>query len=345
MRTGRLPRRVASFTTAAAAALLGLAATVTPARPAPPEKPATELGVKGTSFTLGGRATFLLGVSYYAGLGAPEEAIRKDLADAEKRGFNWIRVWATWAAFGNDVSAVDAEGRSREKFLKKLRWLVAECDARGIVVDVTLSRGNGVTGPARLQTPEAHRRAVESVVAALKGRRNWYLDLGNERNIKDKRFVGFGDLKELRALARKLDPGLPVTASHAGDLTKEEFREYLRAGMDFVSPHRPRNADSPGQTEKKTKDCLAWGNELGREVPVHYQEPFRRGFGAWVPKAEDFAADLKGARAGGAAGWCFHNGDERSAKDGRPGRSFDLREKRLFEQLDAEEVKALRLLK
>ena len=34
----------------------------------------------------------------------------------------------------------------------------------------------------------------------------------------------------------------------------------------------------------------------------------------------------------GAAGWCFHNGDERAAKDGRPRRSFDLREKRLFEE-------------
>lgn len=85
--------------------------------------------------------------------------------------------------------------------------------------------------------------------------------------------------------------------------------------------------------------------ELGREAPVHYQEPFRRGFGKWEPKAEDFAADLAGARAGGAAGWCFHNGDERAAKDGKPRRSFDLREKRLFEQLDEEEARAISLLK
>jgi hypothetical protein len=324
-------------------ALLGIAAAAAPARPAaPPEKPATELGVKGTSFTLNGRPTFLLGVSYYAGLGAPEGATRKDLADAKEYGFNWVRVWATWAAFGNDVSAVDAEGRPREEFVKKLRRLVAECDAKGVVVDVTLSRG---TDPARLGALAAHRRAVEAVVAALKGHRNWYLDLGNERNIGDKRFVSFEDLKELRALARKLDPALLVTASHGGDISKEEFRKYMKAGVDFVSPHRPRGADSPGQTEGKTKEYLGWGKELGREVPVHYQEPFRRGYAEWGPEAGDFAADLKGARAGGAAGWCFHNGGERSAKDGRPRRSFDLREKRLFEQLDAEEVKALRLLK
>jgi hypothetical protein len=27
-------------------------------------------------------------------------------------------------------------------------------------------------------------------------------------------------------------------------------------GLDFVAPHRPRDADSPGQTEARTRDCL-----------------------------------------------------------------------------------------
>lgn len=35
-----------------------------------------------------------------------------------------------------------------------------------------------------------------------------------------------------------------------------------------------------------------------------------------------------------AAGWCFHNGDQRERPDGRPRRSFDLRETSLMEQLD-----------
>ena len=80
-------------------------------------------------------------------------------------------------------------------------------------------------------------------------------------------------------------------------------------------------------------------------VPVHYQEPFRRGYGKWNPKAEDFVADLCGALAGGAAGWCFHNGAEHDASDSQPRRSFDLRVKRLFDQLDDEERKAIELLR
>jgi hypothetical protein len=114
--------------------------------------------------------------------------------------------------------------------------------------------------------------------------------------------------------------------------------------VDFLSPHRPRTAESAGQTEARSKDYLAWMKALGREVPLHYQEPFRRDFGKWQPRAEDYVTDLKGALAGGAAGWCWHNGDNRAAKDGQPRRSFDLREKRLIAQLDEEEGKLLPLL-
>ncbi len=310
-------------------------------RSGPADQPGdrTRLGIKGTEFTLNDRPTFLLGVSYYGALGASEEAIRQDLDEMQQRGFNWIRVWATWSAFDNDVSAVDVEGNSRKPFLDRLRRLVEGCDRRGMVVDVTLSRGNGVSGTPRLQSLEAHRRAVESIVTALKPQANWYLDLSNERNIRDRRYTDFADLRALRAAVRRLDPQRMVTASHAGDISRDELGEYLRTvEVDFLSPHRPRHAGSPRQTTAKAQELLAWMKDVGRTVPVHYQEPFRRGFSArWEPSAEDFAVDLSQALAGGAAGWCFHNGDQRERPDGQPRRSFDLRHRRLFEQLDDEE--------
>ena len=82
--------------------------------------------------------------------------------------------------------------------------------------------------------------------------------------------------------------------------------------------------------------------DLGRVVPVHYQEPFRRGFTrGWDPTADDFVTDAKAALAGGAAGWCFHNGDERRAPDAQPRRSFDMRAKSMFDQLDDVEKQIL----
>ena len=63
------------------------------------------------------------------------------LDELQAYGINWIRVWGTWDSFGNNVSAVDSAGNAREPYLSRLRSLVAECDRRGIVVDVTLARG------------------------------------------------------------------------------------------------------------------------------------------------------------------------------------------------------------
>ncbi len=149
----------------------------------------------------------------------------------------------------------------------------------------------------------------------------------------------------MRELARRLNPKLLVTASHAGDASLDDLREYVEVvDMHFISPHRPRQAGSPSQTEAQTRLYLDRLKQLRRVVPVHYQEPFRRGFGKWNPQAEDFVTDLRAAVAGGAAGWCFHNGDARDQPEGRPRRSFDLRAQRLFDQFDEQERKAVELL-
>jgi hypothetical protein len=304
----------------------------------------TVLGVRQHRFTLNRTPVFLLGFSYYGALGAPEAFLHRDLEDAQRHGFNWLRVWATWGAFDHDVSAVSADGQAREPFLGKLRWLVAECDRRGLVVDVTVTRGKGASGGC-LPDFAAHQRAVETLATALKPHRNWYLDLANEHDVRDERYVPPTELKALRDLVRQFDPQRLVTASFGGhDLTEQDVREALLViGLDFLSPHRPRSAASPGQTETKARECLDLMRRLSHVVPVHHQEPFRRGYGDWEPVAGDFLTDLRGAVAGGAAGWCFHNGTQRNAAGQEPRRSFDLRAKRLFDQLDPEELKVVRV--
>lgn len=304
--------------------------------------PATELGIQGTQFTIDGKPHFLYGISYYGGLGAPQRFAQRDLDDMQRYGINWIRVWATWPNFGENLAALNvADGQPRQPYFDRLKWLIAECDRRGMVVDVTLARGDG--DPARrLQAQEPHRRVVTTLVSLLKPYRNWYLDLANERNIRDQRFCSMADLKQLRDDVKRLDTGRLVTASHGSDISRAELQGHLHvAQVDFVCPHRPRDPGSPAQTDAVTRQLLAWMKELGRVVPVHYQEPLRRGYTDWQPRAGDFARDAAGATAGGAAGWCLHNGSEKHGPDEKPRRSFDLREHRLFDQLDQEELKAL----
>jgi hypothetical protein len=306
-----------------------------------PPAGATKLAASGSQFTIDGRPTFLLGISYYGALGASRAAIARDLDDCQRFGFNWLRVWETWEAWDDDVSAVNSDGGARQPYLKKLAWLVGECDRRAMIVDVTLTRG------AALPTQVAHLAAVRTIIGALREYSNWYLDLANERNIHDARYVSIEELRELREQARRLAPGLLVTASHAGDIDAKELEEYLGEGhLDFIAPHRPRDASSPAQTADAARRTLAASARLGRSVPVHYQEPFRRGYDPrhWDPRARDFLTDLQGARAGGAAGWCLHNGGQREAPDQQPRRCFDMRRRRLFEQLDAEERAFLTLL-
>jgi len=90
---------------------------------------------------------------------------------------------------------------------------------------------------------------------------------------------------------------------------------------------------------------LKWMAAMGKVVPVQFDEPFRRGYADWNPQLEDYLEDLRAAKAGGAAGWCFHNGAVKGAGDGRPRRSFDLSEEGLMEQLDPVERDFLRELR
>lgn len=309
---------------ALALCLIGLAPA---GRAAPAAAPATILTIDGARLAINGKPTFLIGISYYAGLGLSEDQMRRDLDTLKKAGFNWLRIWATWDGFDNDVSAVEADGAPRPQFMKKLVTLVAEADARGFIIDVTFSRGETIHKKARIQTVEHHTRAALAVADALAAHRNWYLDLSNERNIGDRRHASFEDLAAIRAAVAQRHPRLLMTASQGGDISKDELRKYLQiARVDFICPHRPRHKESPDQTARVTKELFDWMKELGRTVPVHYQEPFRRGYEAHQPDLDMFMKDLDESRKSGAAGWCLHNGSTRGVKDGRPRRSFDMRD-------------------
>jgi len=287
------------------------------------------LGIEGAAFTIDGKEQFLLGASYYGGLGAPDEFVDRDLHDLKRLGFNWIRVWATWDAFENNVSAVNPDGTAREPYLTRLKALVCKADRRGMIVDVTLSRGKLLPDQA------SHLKAVETLAKALRPYRNVYFDLANERDVRDARFVDFPELKALRDRVKEIAPQRLVAAS--GGVNRDDLARYLfEAQVDFICPHGPRRAGAAQETADRTREYLAWMKELGRLVPVHYQEPFRRDYGRWQPAFEDFCSDLRNAKAGGAAGWCFHNGSPRFPDREGPRRSFDMRSSqgRLIVQLD-----------
>jgi hypothetical protein len=248
--------------------------------------------------------------------------------------------------FDHNVSAVDITGQAREPYLAKLKAIVTAANQRGIVVDVSLAR------MPCLPNQEAHLRAVETLAKALKGCRNVYFDLANERdqNYAGGTFVSYAELRALRDRVKATDPDRLVTAS-GEPKDRADLASYLvETGLDFISPHLNRDAGTELRTADATRKILGWMKELGRAAPIHYQEPFRRDYfdyrGYWQPEVETFCIDLRNARIGGAAGWCFHNGSPSPPERFPAGkrRSFDLRpaQERLMDQLDEVERQFLK---
>lgn len=297
--------------------------------------PVLGLSEDGRHFALDGRPTFLLGVSYYGALGLDSpDLLARDLDDMVASGFNWIRVWVFWDAFGEDVSALAPDGEPREPYLARLKALARACSKRRMVVDCTLRRdARSERAPANLAQ---HLACARRIARELLPYRNAYIDLANERDVRDARHVPLEEVGELIRAVKSVDPERLATASGVPGSAKE-LAEYAKVGRcDFLAPHLCREAGCAAKTEGTVREFGAWMREVGARMPVHLQEPFRRGYGGYEPAVEDFIEDAKGARAGGAAGWCLHNGSTRSAADGKPYRSFFLNSRvgRLYDQWD-----------
>ena len=216
----------------------------------------TVLGIEGTQFTLNGKPTFLLGISYYGALGASEDFIRRDLDDMERYGFNWLRVWATWDMFDHDVSAVDGDGgRGNHFWGNSSGWLLSAIGGVGCGRDAHAQRRTN----CRVGCAPASRRGDRSDAEAT----SQLVSRPGQRARCARRPLRIGGgVEEAARLVRRLDPPRLVTASFGGhDLSEQDVREsLLTIGLDFLSPHRPRTPGSPAQTKARTRECLALTN-------------------------------------------------------------------------------------
>ncbi|MBI4578489.1 MAG: cellulase family glycosylhydrolase [Planctomycetes bacterium] len=310
-----------------------------------PETPAgVTLGISSDSrfFTINGEPTFLHGVSYYGSQYITTGSFRtQDLDDMVADGFNWLRSWAYWAwpwTTGDNVSALDKSGNVREPYMSRLKTLIAECNARGIIVDVTMIRdtNNEWHSPTTLSQ---HLNAARTLATELLPYRNVYFDLANERD-GNSVFVSFEEMGQLVNAVKAIDPGRLCTASNGGGLSSQsELNNYLAVGhVDFLAVHYGGRLSLPPTAFGEVQKYVGWMAVLGTRVPIHWQEPFRRDKEpAWQPVAEDFYRSETGVKLAEAAGWCFHNGGPRN--DTRPFRSFNMSdpEGRLYAQLDSEE--------
>jgi hypothetical protein len=300
---------------------------------------AVTLGISkdGRYFTIDGRPTYLNGISYYGAQAIPDETwITKDLDDMAADHLNWIRIWAFWGNPKDNVAALTPNGEVRQPYMDRLKNIITECNKRNIIVDVTMNRNPGV--PPSNQ--KEHLACAKVLARELLPYRNVYIDVSNERDVGDARFVSFPEVGELIAVIKAIDPNRICTASGTPG-SKADISDYLVTGhCDFVSPHLSRETSSAAKTVGAVREMIGWMKELGRRAPIHLQEPFRRGYNEFEPTQDDFYRDDTGAKIAGAAGWCLHNGSTRGrgkSEEERPQRSFGMARARLYDQLDAVE--------
>ena len=293
---------------------------------------AVTLGITsdGKYFTLDGAPTYLNGISYYAGCSVSTPSwVTQDLDDMRADGLNWIRVWTHWDSAG---SVTTTSGAVREPAMSRLKTIISECNSRGMIVDVTMSRGDSPS-PSN-QTD--HLACARTIATQLLPYRNVYIDIGNERDVGDGRFVSYPDMAELITAIKAIDPNRLCTASGVPS-DQNDLNQYLSVGhCDFISTHLCRDAECPAQTINTVKTFTTWMAGLGKRVPVHLQEPFRRDYASYQPVQDDYYRDDGGGKLAEAAGWCLHNG---SNHGNFPGRSFDMSDTkgRLYAQLDSVE--------
>jgi hypothetical protein len=302
------------------------------------------VGSNGEYFCIDQKPVFLNGVSYYGGCTITTNSfIINDLDDMLADGFNWIRIWVYWkypVDTGEDVSVMTHDGQIRKTYMDRLKHIITECRNRGIIVDCTLNRdGNGDWVGPRNQTE--HLAAVQNLATELLNYRNVYFDLANERDVSDDRYVNLIEVGQLVDAVKAIDPNRLCTVSGTPS-SDSELNNYKTIGkVDFIAPHLCRDEGCSSQTYSTVKNLIEQMDNLGFRIPIHIQEPFRRGYASYNPTVEDFYRDCTGAKVAEAAGWCLHNGN--NSGDAKPWRCFNMSdsEGRLYSQLDSIELEVV----
>jgi len=305
-----------------------------------PAQPVTEFGLSADHFSVNGKPTFLLGVSYFDAL----DWHLSDLDALHSHRFNLIRVFLDWHTHeGNGAESVfDQHGN----FVRgdTIHALVRAAAARGIIVDVTILHAYS---DAHLVTSATRQNAIRTAIEGLAGEPNVFFDLINEH---EENSLGPPDwsashqtVQTMMQVARRANPNavlfVSCTTNHmffsdrSLQINSTNIDEELSAGLQVLAPHFERNDLWYDQTGERVTALKSYLSSIGRPfVPIYLQEENRRGF-VNFPPAYQFIQAARQARDAGAAGWIFHSAA-----------GFDLRDHTFVEALDAEEQIALEQL-
>jgi hypothetical protein len=268
-------------------------------------------------FVIKKNPTFLLGISYFDALSAPTQIIESDIRFLKARGFNAIRVWATWHEEFQPrvISLIKSNGTLNPEGVTRVKGVLNIARAHGFVVKLVFSRaaleGIGI---------ENYKKGIRNVAVILKPYRGVLFDVQNETN----NCGGNGDpqchghlslagIAEIRRAIKEVDPNRLVTASRNGDpITpgKDDYLSFKNTGMvDFIATHRPTRSRDGLWAHYTDNEAAEIRSILGPSVPILFDEPNRcGGHMNCITQADSnlFITAAKNAKRSASAGWFFH---------------------------------------
>ena len=268
-------------------------------------------------FIVQGIPTFLLGISYYDGMNASTDILRADFAFLKARGFNSIRVWATWyeSESPQSLPIIRRNGTINPAGWNRLERLLNVAKANSILIDLTFSRDS--VHPISF---ENYKNAIRLVTAKLKPYPRVLMDIQNETNTcglpEDPDCSGHLTLNQvalIRAEVKGISPTRLVTASRNTYSIlpgKDDYRTYKTLGrVDFIATHRPSRTRDAIWAHTTDDEVRLIRKALGPSIPILFDEPNRCGKNMicdTLTSANIFINAAANAKRAGAAGWFFH---------------------------------------
>ena len=224
------------------------------------------LGLEGDHFTVDGVPRFLMSVSYFdathasSGTWATDLDYLKALVDPNvpNRPVVGVRVLPNWPTnyCTSGPAAQDTliryDGTLNGNTLTTLRNFLTAASARGVVVDVTLTRDTvpDASGSSNPMMPfPAYKAGVTAVAAALTGYRNVLFDLQNEYDLGDR--LTPPQVQELIQAVHGVDSARIASASQ-GKATV--VRGPLRPSTDStLSPTMTTERRAPGTPNRSSR--------------------------------------------------------------------------------------------
>jgi len=272
-----------------------------------PDARAQKLTVQGDRFAIDGTPRFLVFMSFFGAMGAPN--IAQDLHFLKSAGFDGVRIWPN---LDTGPQLMNGDGSLRPDELRHLKFILDKARDERMVVDVTFTYEH-ISG----MTPATALTGIVNATNELRSYDNILFDIQNERNVLDRRRMSEDEVGRIYRAVKAADPNRIATASNS--IGEEEGPQFSadftrRLGLDVVALHESRR--SYWYTLPFLQSAVSTMKQYG--PPAYLQEPnsTRDNWYEANDRAEYYLQAVVNAKLAGAAAWCFHTDVGVNFRDG-----------------------------